>query len=85
MITGKVHTSGTTTASGRCNHQIRSGDRSSEELAEHQEPEQPRQRHPGAVELWRRHTGRGVLAPALVHLATNSGGVLVAWYVLSSG
>jgi membrane protease YdiL (CAAX protease family) len=39
----------------------------------------------GVVLLWWRHTGRGVLAPALVHLATNSGGVLVAWYVLSSG
>ncbi|MGW4213571.1 CPBP family glutamic-type intramembrane protease [Lentzea sp. NPDC004789] len=38
----------------------------------------------GVVLLWWRHTGRGVLAPALVHLATNSGGVLVAWYVLSS-
>ncbi|MDX8052158.1 hypothetical protein SK571_22455 [Lentzea sp. BCCO 10_0798] len=33
---------------------------------------------------WWRHTGRGVLAPALVHLATNFGGVLVAWYVLSA-
>ncbi|MGH2720171.1 MAG: CPBP family intramembrane glutamic endopeptidase, partial [Actinomycetota bacterium] len=26
-----------------------------------------------------RHTGRGLLAPALVHVATNSGGVLFAW------
>jgi len=39
----------------------------------------------GVFLLWWRHQGRGVLAPALVHLATNSGGVLVAWYVLSSG
>lgn len=38
----------------------------------------------GVLLLWWRHTGKGVLAPALVHLATNSGGVLVAWYVLSS-
>ncbi|WP_439657848.1 CPBP family glutamic-type intramembrane protease [Lentzea sp. HUAS TT2] len=38
----------------------------------------------GVFLLWWRHTGKGVLAPALVHLATNSGGVLVAWWVLSS-
>ncbi|MFD7655407.1 CPBP family intramembrane glutamic endopeptidase [Actinosynnema sp. NPDC059797] len=31
---------------------------------------------------WCRHVGRGVLAPVLVHLATNCGGVLVAWWVL---
>lgn len=31
---------------------------------------------------WWRHTGRGLLAPMLVHLATNSGGVLVAWWLL---
>jgi membrane protease YdiL (CAAX protease family) len=33
----------------------------------------------GIVLHWCRHTGRGLLAPMLVHLATNSGGVLVAW------
>jgi uncharacterized protein len=38
----------------------------------------------GVVLYWWRHTGRGVLAPALVHLATNSGGVLVAWWVLTT-
>lgn len=32
---------------------------------------------------WWRHTGRGLLAPMLVHLATNSGGVLVAWLLLT--
>lgn len=32
---------------------------------------------------WWRHTGRGLLAPILVHLATNSGGVLVAWWLLT--
>jgi membrane protease YdiL (CAAX protease family) len=37
----------------------------------------------GVVLCWWRHTGRGVLAPALVHLATNSGGVVVAWLVLT--
>ncbi|GAA1295668.1 CPBP family intramembrane glutamic endopeptidase [Saccharothrix xinjiangensis] len=31
---------------------------------------------------WCRHVGRGVLAPVLVHLATNCGGVLAAWWVL---
>jgi membrane protease YdiL (CAAX protease family) len=39
----------------------------------------------GVVLYWLRHIGRGVLAPALVHLATNSGGVLVAWWVLTAG
>jgi hypothetical protein len=39
----------------------------------------------GVVLYWWRHTGRGVLAPALVHLATNSGGVLFAWWVLTTG
>jgi membrane protease YdiL (CAAX protease family) len=29
-----------------------------------------------------RHAGRGLLAPALVHTATNSGGALAAWWVL---
>jgi uncharacterized protein len=33
----------------------------------------------GVVLHWWRHTGGGLLAPMLVHLATNSGGVLVAW------
>jgi uncharacterized protein len=39
----------------------------------------------GVVLHWWRHTGRGLLAPMLVHLATNSGGVLVAWWLLTSG
>lgn len=38
----------------------------------------------GVVLYWWRHVGRGVLAPALVHVATNSGGVLAAWLVLAS-
>jgi membrane protease YdiL (CAAX protease family) len=37
----------------------------------------------GVVLLWWRHTGRGILAPALIHTATNSGGVLVAWLLLT--
>jgi uncharacterized protein len=37
----------------------------------------------GVVLHWWRHTGRGLLAPMLVHLATNSGGVLVAWWLLT--
>lgn len=37
----------------------------------------------GVVLHWWRHTGRGLLAPALVHTATNSGGALAAWLVLS--
>ncbi|GAB3451064.1 CPBP family intramembrane glutamic endopeptidase [Actinophytocola sediminis] len=39
----------------------------------------------GVLLHWWRHTGRGLLAPMLVHLATNSGGVLVAWWLLTSG
>jgi uncharacterized protein len=39
----------------------------------------------GVVLHWWRHTGRGLLAPMLVHLATNSGGVLVAWWLLTRG
>lgn len=39
----------------------------------------------GVVLHWWRHTGRGLLAPALVHTATNSGGVLAAWLVLTPG
>lgn len=38
----------------------------------------------GVALHWWRHTGRGLLAPMLVHLATNSGGVLVAWWLLTS-
>ncbi|WP_158890944.1 CPBP family intramembrane glutamic endopeptidase [Amycolatopsis anabasis] len=30
---------------------------------------------------WLRHAGRGVLAPVLFHLATNCGGLLIAWWV----
>lgn len=37
----------------------------------------------GVLLYWWRHTGRGLLAPMLVHLATNSGGVLVAWWLLT--
>ncbi|HEV2777968.1 MAG TPA: CPBP family intramembrane glutamic endopeptidase [Actinophytocola sp.] len=33
----------------------------------------------GVIMCWLRYAGRGVLAPALVHVATNSGGVLAAW------
>lgn len=39
----------------------------------------------GVLLYWWRHTGRGLLAPALVHLATNSGGVLIAWFFLGKG
>ncbi|WP_020674135.1 CPBP family intramembrane glutamic endopeptidase [Amycolatopsis nigrescens] len=38
----------------------------------------------GVTLHWLRHTGRSVLAPVLVHLATNSGGLLVAWLYLPS-
>jgi uncharacterized protein len=31
--------------------------------------------------VWR-YTGRGLLAPIMVHLATNSGGVAIAWWLL---
>ncbi|RSN60922.1 CPBP family intramembrane metalloprotease [Amycolatopsis sp. WAC 04182] len=37
----------------------------------------------GVFLYWWRHWGKGVLAPALLHCATNSGGLLVAWWVLS--
>jgi hypothetical protein len=30
---------------------------------------------------WWRYAGRGLLASILVHLATNSGGLLVAWWL----
>ncbi|HKR51045.1 MAG TPA: CPBP family intramembrane glutamic endopeptidase [Pseudonocardiaceae bacterium] len=36
----------------------------------------------GVVLHWWRHTGRGLLTPALIHLATNSGGLLVAWWLM---
>ncbi|GAA0250091.1 CPBP family intramembrane metalloprotease [Saccharothrix mutabilis subsp. mutabilis] len=39
----------------------------------------------GVVLHWWRHAGRGVLAPALVHTATNSGGLAVSWWVLTAG
>jgi membrane protease YdiL (CAAX protease family) len=35
----------------------------------------------GVFLYWWRHTGRGVLASALVHLATNSGGLVLAWLI----
>jgi membrane protease YdiL (CAAX protease family) len=37
----------------------------------------------GVVLHWWRHTGRGLLTPALIHLATNSGGLLVAWWLMA--
>lgn len=37
----------------------------------------------GVVLHWWRHTGRGLLTPALIHLATNSGGLLVAWWLIA--
>jgi hypothetical protein len=37
----------------------------------------------GVLLHWWRHAGRGLLAPMLVHLATNSGGVFVAWWLLT--
>ena len=37
----------------------------------------------GVVLHWCRHVGRGLLTPALVHLATNSGGLLVAWWLMA--
>ncbi|WP_406632651.1 CPBP family intramembrane glutamic endopeptidase [Amycolatopsis sp. WGS_07] len=33
----------------------------------------------GVFLCWWRYTGRGLLAPMLVHLATNSGGLVLAW------
>ncbi|WP_116198702.1 CPBP family intramembrane glutamic endopeptidase [Amycolatopsis circi] len=35
----------------------------------------------GVFLCWWRYVGRGLLAPALVHLATNSGGLVLAWAV----
>jgi membrane protease YdiL (CAAX protease family) len=37
----------------------------------------------GVVLHWCRHTGRSLLTPVLVHLATNSGGLLVAWWLMA--
>jgi uncharacterized protein len=39
----------------------------------------------GIVLYWWRHAGRGLIAPMLVHIATNSGGVIAAWWLLSAG
>lgn len=36
----------------------------------------------GVFMYWWRHIGRGLLAPVLVHLATNSGGLVLAWLVV---
>ncbi|MGH4026410.1 MAG: CPBP family intramembrane glutamic endopeptidase [Pseudonocardiaceae bacterium] len=37
----------------------------------------------GVVLYWWRHAGRGLLSPALVHLATNSGVLFSAWFLLA--
>jgi uncharacterized protein len=37
----------------------------------------------GVALYWCRHAGRGVIAPMMVHLATNSGGLVFAWWALS--
>ncbi|GAA4545013.1 CPBP family intramembrane glutamic endopeptidase [Amycolatopsis samaneae] len=37
----------------------------------------------GVFLCWWRHTGRGLLAPVLVHLTTNSGGLVLASWVLA--
>ncbi|MFD9890898.1 CPBP family intramembrane glutamic endopeptidase [Amycolatopsis sp. NPDC059027] len=37
----------------------------------------------GVFLYWWRHTGRGLLAPVLVHLTTNSGGLVLASWVLA--
>lgn len=37
----------------------------------------------GVVLYWWRHAGRGLLSPALVHLATNSGALFFAWFLLA--
>ena len=39
----------------------------------------------GVLLCWFRHAGRGLLAPALVHVATNSGGVLIARLAIDKG
>jgi uncharacterized protein len=37
----------------------------------------------GVVLHWWKHTGRGLLTPALVHLGTNSGRLLIAWWLMT--
>ncbi|MTD54608.1 CPBP family intramembrane glutamic endopeptidase [Amycolatopsis pithecellobii] len=37
----------------------------------------------GVFLCWWRYTGRGLLAPMLVHLATNSGGLMLAWALVA--
>ncbi len=37
----------------------------------------------GVVLHWWKHTGRGLLTPALVHLGTNSGGLLISWWLMT--
>ncbi|TNC25744.1 CPBP family intramembrane glutamic endopeptidase [Amycolatopsis alkalitolerans] len=37
----------------------------------------------GVFLYWWRHSGRGLLAPMMVHLATNSGGLVFAWLLLA--
>lgn len=37
----------------------------------------------GVVLYWWRHTGRGVLSSALIHFATNSGGLVLAWLLVA--
>ncbi|WAL68957.1 CPBP family glutamic-type intramembrane protease [Amycolatopsis cynarae] len=37
----------------------------------------------GVFLYWWRHTGRGLAAPMMIHLATNSGGLVFAWLLLA--
>lgn len=37
----------------------------------------------GVVLYWWRHTGRGLLSPALVHLATTSGALFFVWFLVA--
>lgn len=37
----------------------------------------------GVLLHWWRHTGRGLTAPMMIHLATNSGGLVFAWLMLA--
>lgn len=37
----------------------------------------------GVVLYWCRHAGRGLLSPALVHLATNSGALFFVWFLVA--
>ncbi|GAA1956079.1 CPBP family intramembrane glutamic endopeptidase [Amycolatopsis minnesotensis] len=39
----------------------------------------------GVLLCWWRYTGRGLLTTVLIHLATNSGGLVLAWWVLTRG